>query len=1220
MTNHLTPSSLTSHFFSRICLILLVGWLCCINLVVNAEPWKCGTPLLCEHPLPVQNLNTANSNSIFAAPAAPAKLGQVDRFFIHIPETSVKATCVAVGAHCYIFIENTFQSMLTEAEAAAIAEKFDTEIYPEVHHWIGSEFKPGLDRDNKITILFHDVGNNESGQDYGGYFSPVDQHPTYPTSNRRDILYMDIFQFKERAQHTFYSSLAHELAHLINWYQNGGTTDQRWLEEGIASFTEWGIYGTVHTLFVDGYLTDPSMSLTTANNFETYYGAAFMFLLYLYENHGGIDFIRKLAAEDTLGLLAIDSALSNEKYLIDVFLNWGIANWLNNPTRGRLFSYQNLRNRKITAHTPRITRYPTTSDDIPIDSWGVEYILFQNLPENLELTLRANTQAPLYANIAYFSPNSNIPIVKPIPSVLNSNAADTRHTNKIEIGKLSRSGQILLIVTSEYSQTFQYVAKLGSSDTVVDINALTNTSDREINHSLHQWFPNSVTFPPDSSSQPINVGSSAGTSLIASNLSPKLEPMTQIHLSSNYNAIVIQENNAFATSDWGLEIFTLNPLPTPIGEIATPGTAHAIAVDGDYVYIADGTSGVHLIEVNPLTSPRIVKTLGGFQDARDVHIANGNLYTLDTVRGLLVFNQQEVLNGQNPHPRRTFKTAGTPYKVLTNDEGTIYLSDDAHGLYILTSDPLGGFTVSSNVPLLALDFEIIGKYALIASGNLRTLNIGNPVLPELISQVNTPGQVSGVMFYEGLLYLTDQQAGLHIVNVSSPNSQRLISSHPTIGNAEDVALWRSVTDAETYAYIADGKGGIQTFDVTNSDKPIWVNHYDANGFVYALDVSNEGDKTTIAIANGIGGLRVAELTDPYNGKITKNIRIASGDRGALSVNVRKQHAFVGTEKGMDVVNLETGDILTHITTTDPVWAIALIHDYAYLCANSIYVVDITSPEQSRIVSHRNLPGSAYNIAFNTSHAYVASLEGGVHILDISEPAFPRPISHFATEGAATNVVLDKEHLYVLDNRMGVLQLDAQDPNQLKVLAEYSDTRLPIDASVNGNYLYLLDNESLQIIDTRTMSRRVRYKQLHAPFDLVVNNSALYIADQYQLRIFRVHTDRLKLAVEEQPQDNLHQIPLISSPKNQLLQNFPNPFNPETWIPYSVAKGTDVSLSIYDTHGHLVLRQQLGFQESGKHTAFWNGRNGMGESVASGVYFYTLTAGNFSTTRKMVVQR
>ena len=94
-------------------------------------------------------------------------------------------------------------------------------------------------------------------------------------------------------------------------------------------------------------------------------------------------------------------------------------------------------------------------------------------------------------------------------------------------------------------------------------------------------------------------------------------------------------------------------------------------------------------------------------------------------------------------------------------------------------------------------------------------------------------------------------------------------------------------------------------------------------------------------------------------------------------------------------------------------------------------------------------------------------------------------------------------------------------------------------------------------------------------------------------------------------------------QNLLLQNYPNPFNPETWIPYQLSENTSVSLSIYDTTGRLVRTLSLGYQSSGFYNsqgraAYWDGRNDVGEPVASGVYFYTLTAGDFTATRRMLI--
>ena len=98
---------------------------------------------------------------------------------------------------------------------------------------------------------------------------------------------------------------------------------------------------------------------------------------------------------------------------------------------------------------------------------------------------------------------------------------------------------------------------------------------------------------------------------------------------------------------------------------------------------------------------------------------------------------------------------------------------------------------------------------------------------------------------------------------------------------------------------------------------------------------------------------------------------------------------------------------------------------------------------------------------------------------------------------------------------------------------------------------------------------------------------------------------------------------LTPEETALLPNYPNPFNPETWMPYQLAVSTDITLRIYSATGTEVRTLALGHQPAGWYqtrdrAAYWDGKNNLGESVASGVYFYTLTAGDFTATRKLLI--
>ena len=92
-------------------------------------------------------------------------------------------------------------------------------------------------------------------------------------------------------------------------------------------------------------------------------------------------------------------------------------------------------------------------------------------------------------------------------------------------------------------------------------------------------------------------------------------------------------------------------------------------------------------------------------------------------------------------------------------------------------------------------------------------------------------------------------------------------------------------------------------------------------------------------------------------------------------------------------------------------------------------------------------------------------------------------------------------------------------------------------------------------------------------------------------------------------------------KSTLLPNYPNPFNPETWIPFQLAQDTPVTISIYDTAGKLIRTIELGNKHAGIYmvkdrAAYWDGRDNLGEKVASGIYFYRLKTNDYDVQKKM----
>ena len=146
-----------------------------------------------------------------------------------------------------------------------------------------------------------------------------------------------------------------------------------------------------------------------------------------------------------------------------------------------------------------------------------------------------------------------------------------------------------------------------------------------------------------------------------------------------------------------------------------------------------------------------------------------------------------------------------------------------------------------------------------------------------------------------------------------------------------------------------------------------------------------------------------------------------------------------------------------------------------------------------------------------------------------------------------------------------------------------------------------DSDADQQLSLRTEARRA--------YDMI--NAAPY--NSPAIRKFKAHLKRL-LAM-----DRSTSLPMSSD----LLPNYPNPFNPDTWIPYHLARSSDVAIGIYSITGQLIRTLNLGHKEPGFYTskdkaAHWDGKNASGEGLASGLYFYIMRAGDFTATRKMLL--
>jgi len=184
---------------------------------------------------------------------------------------------------------------------------------------------------------------------------------------------------------------------------------------------------------------------------------------------------------------------------------------------------------------------------------------------------------------------------------------------------------------------------------------------------------------------------------------------------------------------------------------------------------------------------------------------------------------------------------------------------------------------------------------------------------------------------------------------------------------------------------------------------------------------------------------------------------------------------------------------------------------------------------------------------------------------------------------------------------------------------------PIHFSPDNKYLFNDQYRELQIWDWQTSRPPIKYPSIPYYQGISQDGSILVSRDKSgRYLIWDAKNIFSTLPYPVEPKEKQF-VTLGQIKRNQLLQNFPNPFNPETWIPFSLADESHVTIRIYTPTGKLVRSLSPGVMSAGDYSSqsravHWDGRNNEGEAVSSGVYLYTIDIGDFSATRKMLIRK
>lgn len=361
--------------------------------------------------------------------ATPDTVGTVNTFWIAVSGTttdaSISATCLYVGPNVYIYVDNATPNIAatyTGANLLAISNAFDA-IYTTDRATFGSEYKPGIDGDNHITIL---ISPQVDGNGVGllGYFYSRDESSTATHSNKREMFYVvdtasgsasplwsDASASGPNSKKG-YAILAHEFQHMINFYQKGivrGLSENTWLNEALSMYAMQACgyslpqNDSITAAQVATYLTWPeTTSLTNWVGNNAHYGASYLFMLYLVEHYGGSGILTGMESNALTGIANVESVTGTGTFGI-VFKNWVMANYLDHITTNNAYNYTsiNLHSTYVTSGgtyilngaqlaTTAVTAYPYNANANQ-PGWSAMYQQYTNATNALNISIQNNS-------------------------------------------------------------------------------------------------------------------------------------------------------------------------------------------------------------------------------------------------------------------------------------------------------------------------------------------------------------------------------------------------------------------------------------------------------------------------------------------------------------------------------------------------------------------------------------------------------------------------------------------------------------------------------------------------------------------------------------------------------------------------------------------------------------------------------------------------------------
>jgi VCBS repeat-containing protein len=511
--------------------------------------------------------------------------------------------------------------------------------------------------------------------------------------------------------------------------------------------------------------------------------------------------------------------------------------------------------------------------------------------------------------------------------------------------------------------------------------------------------------------------------LLIVDISNPARPITVGHYDipgSIYN-VTVMENYVYITNGRsGLRIIDVtNPAnPIEVGHFDTVDIAYGVEVQGKFAYVSSGDylgiGCLYIIKIDdpstPIETGRIC--LHYYGSITNLKVRENYAYLI-AEDGLYIIEISDPTNPILITADSTFRSSN-----LTIDNSYIYFTN-AYGLQVADiSDPIDPILIGTLKTIdTARSVTVAGNYAYVPVSHhgLNIIDVSDPTTPVLTSMNdNYPTHPNDISVYRNTAYVADDD-DLHIIDISDPTSIIELGSCNIL--SEHYSWGEHVEIVGSYAYFADGGGGLRIIDISNLQDPIEVGFIDTGGA--AFDVVVSGNYAYLAANQH--GLSIVDISNPAN-----PIEVGNYDTSgqAFGVDVAGDYAYLASNNsGLRIIDISNPSAPFEVAYFNPMEYIndvKISGNYAYLAGGGLYIINISDPTQPIPIGFFNNNYGSRDVYVAGNIAYLADDVNGLRVIDVSDPTMPHEIESFDTAGRAFGVDGAVNYAYLADQDGGVV--------------------------------------------------------------------------------------------------------------------------------------------------------------------------------------------------------